>query len=133
MLGLGLVQGSNAFLVGSTAASLLAAVVLIVGARRAAAARATVAPDAYDGLGDEDSSPSRAEKRAAAADRPQRESTRRAEGTVYGRDAARSAAEPATGILLDDEPERAERDQVTIPNQNGDGLRGRTEAELDDD
>ena len=76
MLGLGLVQGSNAFLVGSIAASLLAAVALVVGARRAAGARATVAGDAYDGLGADEASPSRTDKRAVA-ERAPRESTRR--------------------------------------------------------
>src|SRR5262249_4020633 len=35
MLALGLVRGSNAFLVGSIAASLLAAIVLVAGSRRA--------------------------------------------------------------------------------------------------
>ncbi|HEY2671158.1 MAG TPA: hypothetical protein VGJ07_12400 [Rugosimonospora sp.] len=45
LLGLGLVRGSNAFLIGSIAASLLAAILLIVGARRAAANRAAAAAD----------------------------------------------------------------------------------------
>jgi hypothetical protein len=40
LLALGLVQGSNTYLVGSVAASLLAAIALVVGSRRAGAARA---------------------------------------------------------------------------------------------
>lgn len=43
LLGLGLVRGANAFLIGSIAASLLAAILLIVGARRAASIRAAAA------------------------------------------------------------------------------------------
>ncbi len=43
LLGLGLVRGANAFLIGSIAASLLAAILLIVGARRAGAIRAAAA------------------------------------------------------------------------------------------
>lgn len=39
LLGVGLARGSNALLVGSIAASLLAAIALVVGARRAAASR----------------------------------------------------------------------------------------------
>src|SRR2546430_8369783 len=107
MLGLGLVQGSNAFLVGSIAASLLAAVALVVGARRAAAARTAVDDDAYDGLGDDESPPSRGEKRAATADRPRESGRRRGEGTVYGRDggARPAAAESGVGILLEDDDE----------------------------
>jgi hypothetical protein len=40
LLALGLVQGSNAYLVGSIAASLLAAIALVVGSRKTVAARA---------------------------------------------------------------------------------------------
>ncbi|MCW2639092.1 MAG: hypothetical protein JWP76_1398 [Dactylosporangium sp.] len=40
LLATGLVNGSNAYLVGSTAASLLAAIALVVGSRQASAARA---------------------------------------------------------------------------------------------
>lgn len=50
MLGLGLTRGSNALLVGSIVASLLAAIALIVGARQAAAARTAVAPGDDDEL-----------------------------------------------------------------------------------
>src|SRR5947209_8359884 len=130
MLGLGLVQGSNAFLVGSIAASLLAAIALVVGARRAAAARAVLGADAYDGLGDDDTTPIRGEKRSAA-DRPHR---RRTEGTVYGREGTgRTDTEPAAGNLLEDERDLDERDRVAIPNQSAGDGRGRADAELDDD
>src|SRR2546430_13955179 len=116
MLGLGLVQGSNAFLVGSIAASLLAAVALVVGARRAAGARATVAGDAYDGLGADEASPSRTDKRAVAERAPRESTRRRTEGTVYGRDGDRS--EEAVGTLVEDEPD-VDREAVAIPNQPG--------------
>jgi hypothetical protein len=45
LLGLGLVDGSSALLIGSIAVSLLAAVTLVVGARQAAAARAELIDD----------------------------------------------------------------------------------------
>src|SRR5437763_2402332 len=129
MLGLGLVQGSNAFLVGSIAASVLAAVALVVGARRAAAARAVPGADAYDGLGDDDT-PVRGEKRSAA-DRPHR---RRTEGTGYGREGTgRAGTEPAAGTVLEDERDLDERDRGAIPNQSAGDGRGRADAELDDD
>jgi hypothetical protein len=103
-LGLGLVQGSNALLVGSIAASMLAAIALIVGARRTAAARAVLDDNAYDGLGDE---------RAAAGRRadPPRGSARRGDGTVYGRESAAHAAEPGD-LLVEDDP-----DLVSVPHQ----------------
>jgi hypothetical protein len=108
LLGLGLVRGSNAFLVGSIAASLLAAVALVVGARRSAAARTTVNADAYDGLSDDESGTGRAEQRSA-----RREGTRRrTEGTVYGRD---GGAEPAAVAVLDEDPELDER--PSVPSQ----------------
>jgi len=59
MFGLGLVQGSNAFLVGSIAASLFAAILVVLAARQAAAARASFgrrAP-AAEGLGTEAAEP----------------------------------------------------------------------------
>src|SRR2546421_421439 len=131
MLGLGLVQGSNAFLVGSIAASLLAAVALVVGARRAAAARTTLGADAYDGLGDDESPPARAPKRTGpAADRRGRESSRRgADGTVEGRGSgAQPVGESGVGTMLRDEREPDdrdledrdldERDRVAVPNQS---------------
>ena len=132
MLGLGLVQGSSASLVGSIAASLLAAVALVVGARRAVAARATVSSYAYAGLGDEGPSPSRGETRAATADRPRETGRRRAaEDSVYGRDAA---ARPATAeSSIDTLPEDDELDQDVIPDQRvGDEPRG-VSVELDID
>jgi hypothetical protein len=114
LLGLGLVQGSNAFLVGSIAASLLAAVALVVGARRAAAARTPVDGEAYEGLGDEDSSLSRPDKRAVAERAPREGTRRRTEGTVYGHDDGRSEA--AVGTLVEDEePPVAE---PVIPSQH---------------
>jgi hypothetical protein len=128
---LGLVQGSNAFLVGSIAASLLAAVALVVGARRAAAARTAVSDDAYDGLGDDESPPSRGEKRATVGDRPRESGRRRGEGAVYGRDtgARPAAAESGVGTLLEDDED--EPDRVSIPNQNVGDERGRVAVELD--
>jgi hypothetical protein len=50
LLGLGLVQGANAFLIGSIAASLLAAILLIVGARRAASIRAAAGGRSFNGV-----------------------------------------------------------------------------------
>jgi hypothetical protein len=131
MLGLGLVRGSNVFLVGSIAASLLAAVALVVGARRAAAARTTVARDAYDGIAEDDPTVIRSARRAERP--PHRESgRRRTEGTVYGRD---GGAEPAVAVLddmrdLDDESDLEER--AVIPSQN-DARHSDVELELDDD
>jgi hypothetical protein len=127
MLGLGLVRGSNAFLVGSIAASLLAAVALVVGTRRAAAARTTLSGEAYEGLGDEDSPPSRADKRSGT-DRTRDGARRRAaEGTVYGRT---GAGEPAVGTLVEDEPPPDER--VSIPSQT-DARHSDADLDLDDD
>lgn len=141
MLGLGLVRGSNAFLVGSIAASLLAAVALVVSARRAAAARTPVARDAYDGITDDDPTVIRSGSRRAERP-PQRESARRrTEGTVYGRE---GGAEPAVAVLDDmtgfndagftesdlDEPDLDER--VSIPSQN-EARRTDADLELDDD
>jgi hypothetical protein len=124
MLGLGLVQGSNAFLVGSIAASLLAAVALVVSARRAAAARTTLREDAYDGITEEDVTAPRSAKRA---ERPHREGARRrTEGTVYGRD---GGAEPAVALLED---ERDTDERATIPSQN-EPQHTDAELELDDD
>jgi hypothetical protein len=108
MLGLGLVRGSNAFLVGSIAASLLAAVALVVGTRRAAP-------------------PSRADKRSGT-DRTRDGARRRAaEGTVYGRT---GAGEPAVGTLVEDEPPPDER--VSIPSQT-DARHSDADLDLDDD
>jgi hypothetical protein len=96
MLGLGLVRGSNAYLVGSIAASLLAAVALIVGARRSATVRAAD-NDAFDGLGDEPIG------RPARPVSPGRDRGRRRTdpGTVYGTE--QPAAEPGT-VLVEDAP-----------------------------
>jgi hypothetical protein len=109
MLGLGLVAGSNAFLVGSIAASLLAAVALVVGARRAAAARTTLGAEAYDGLGD-DASPA-----VARPSRPGRKSSRRrVDGTVYGHPARAEA-----GVAVEDQPEPDDEEPAGVPDQNG--------------
>jgi hypothetical protein len=127
MLGLGLVRGSNAFLVGSIAASLLAAVALVVGARRAAAGRSTVARDAYDGIADDDPTVIRSSRRPERP--PHRDGgRRRTEGTVYGRD---GGAEPAVAVL-DDEDETDLEERVTIPSQT-DARHPDAELELDDD
>src|SRR2546421_2345294 len=106
MLGLGLVQGSNAFLVGSIAASVLAAVALVVGARRAAAARAVPGADAYDGLGDDDTPVRGGERAPAHPPHP-----RRAQGTVYGPEGTRPArTEPAARALLEGERDPGQRE-----------------------
>jgi hypothetical protein len=100
MLGLGLVRGSNAFLVGSIAASLLAAVALIVGARRTAAARAAPGDNPFDGLGGEPTGVP-AEPVAPVRDHGRRRS---ATGTGYVQEQAAPAAEPGT-VLVEDAPE----------------------------
>jgi len=100
--GLGLVQGSNALLVGSIAASLLAAILVVLGARQAAAARAALSKEGYGGLGDEATQPSPVEP---VGQRPSEAGRHPAEGTLYGRDAAtREAAEPASDVLVEDAP-----------------------------
>jgi len=112
MFGLGLVQGSNAFLVGSIAASLFAAILVVLGARQAAAARASLgrrAP-AAEGLGTEAAEPVADVPRDR--DRPREAGRRRGDGTVYGREAAPAGTEAATDVLVADEPE-----QVPIPGQ----------------
>ena len=112
MFGLGLVQGSNAFLVGSIAASLFAAILVVLGARQAAAARASLgrrAP-AAEGLGTEAAEPGADVPRDR--DRPREAGRRRGDGTVYGREAAPAGTEAATDVLVADEPE-----QVPIPGQ----------------
>ena len=98
--GLGLARGSNVFLVASIGASLHAAIAVVLGARQAAAARATLSKDSYDGLGDPEPTEAPAE---LSAGRPRDAGRRRAEGTVYGRE-AEPAAEAGTGLLVEDEP-----------------------------
>jgi len=118
--GLGLAQGSNVFLVASIGASLLAAIAVVLGARQAAAARSTVSRDSYDGLGDAEPMEAPAE---ASAGRPRDAGRRRGEGTVYGRDAdARPAADAGSGVLVEDDPDRA-----PIPSQTA----GSRHVELD--
>src|SRR5947209_8577807 len=114
MFGLGLVDGSNGFLVASIAASLLAAILVVLGARQAAAARAaldTVAPvpEAVDGLGDDAVGPAAEEP---PGERPRETGRRRGEGTVYGRDPLARAAEAGSDVLVEEEPE-----PVAIPEQ----------------
>ncbi len=125
-LGLGLVQGSNAFLVGSIAASLLAAVVLVVWARRAVTLRSAPSQDAYDGLGDDESPPSRAETPERSGE-PVR---RRDDSTVYGREpAARVEAEPGPGgVDTGDEPE-----PVGIASQHDGRVQVELELDLDEE
>ncbi len=93
-LGLGLTRGSNAFLIGSIVASLLAAIALIVGARQAAAARTAVAPadeDEYDGGMDAGLEDTRTDL-DAPIDLAREAARRRAEaGTTYG---SRAEQEP---------------------------------------
>ena len=106
LFGLGLVQGSNALLIGSIGASLFAAILVVLGVRQAAAAgialrrqaRERTVPTA-DGLDEA------VEPRVGGT--PGR---RRTEGTVYGREAV---AEPGTDVLVEDEPE-----PVSIPGQS---------------
>jgi hypothetical protein len=109
LFGLGLVQRSNAFLIGSIGASLLAAILVVLGVRQAAAAgialrrqareRAVPAADGLDHEAVEPRTP------GTASDRGRR----RGEGTVYG-----GAAAPDTGtdVLVEDEP-----DEESIPDQ----------------
>ena len=101
LYGLGLARGSNVFLVASIGASLLAAIAVVLGARQAAAARATVGREGYDGLGDGEPDEAPAEP---SAGRSRDAGHRRNEGTVYGRDAA---ADTGTGVLIEDDPDRA--------------------------
>jgi len=115
--GLGLARGSNVFLVASIGASLLAAIAVVLGARQAAAARTAVGRESYDGLGDAEAVPEQ------SAGRPRDAGRRRSEGTVYGRDAeTRPAADPGTGVLVEDDPDRA-----PIPSQSA----GSRHVELD--
>ena len=123
MFGLGLVQGSNAFLVGSIAASLFAAILVVLGMRQAAAARSALgrqAPEA-EGLGTEAAEPE-------VADRPREAGRRRSEGTVYGREAAPAGSETATEVLVADEPEH-----VSIPGQPTGGRHLEFDLEEDTD
>jgi hypothetical protein len=128
MFGLGLVQGSNAFLVGSIAASLFAAILVVLGMRQAAAARAALgrqAPEA-EGLGTEAAGPGVAER--PRTDLPREPGRRRGEGIVYGREAAPAGAEAATEVLVADEPEH-----VSIPEQPTGGRHLEFDLEEDTD
>jgi hypothetical protein len=119
MFGVGLAQGSNAFMVMSIAASLLAAILVVLGIRQAAAARAALgrrAPEA-EGLGTEATGPSADDR--SRTDLPREPGRRRSEGTVYGREAAPAGGEAApaggeaaTEVMVADEPE-----EVSIPGQ----------------
>jgi hypothetical protein len=129
MFGLGLVRGSNAFLVASIAASLFAAILVVLGARRAAAARAALgraAPgrDTADGLDGESAGPRSA---GASGDRPREAVRRRGDGTVYGRDTAHGV-DASTDVLVEEQPEH-----VSIPGQATGGRHIELDLEEDTD
>jgi hypothetical protein len=111
-LGLGLARGSNALLIGSIVASLLAAIALIVGARKAAAGRTAVADDGYDEV--ESSADAGLDETRVILDEPidlVREAARRRDGgTTYG---SRVDDDREPG---DVEPEPGERGPL-IPTQ----------------
>jgi hypothetical protein len=117
-LGLGLVRGSNALLVGSIAASLLAAIALVIGARQSAAARAAVDDQFDDGLdidGDEPGRRGAEEFIDPPIDLAHEAARRHESGTVYGRDGGgATAADGATDTLVEDEMVR----EASIPSQN---------------
>jgi hypothetical protein len=130
LLALGLVNGSNAYLVGSIAASLLAAIALVVGSRQAAAAREANEEPAR-GRGDGE----RGEGRIAAE----------RGGHRHGRREQMTEVIPAVRAEVD---ERAESDELAmrrsmvavqepaIPAQGGTALMDRgpgTQLVLDDD
>jgi hypothetical protein len=127
MLVLGLVSGSNALLIGSIAASLLAAIVLIVGARRAAASRAASgrAPGGVAGMGLDDTLAGQLDVpivRTSAT--PSRKAADR--GTRPGAGAPGEDPVGGTGTSPDDAPT-----QVFIPTQSRQGMEPGTG--LDDD
>ncbi|GIH19066.1 hypothetical protein [Rugosimonospora africana] len=133
LLGLGLVSGSNAFLIGSIAASLLAAILLIVGARRAAASRAAANGRSSRGLdpsGLVDTMAGQAEARDPRGGSDAREALRQAArgnrmGAAPGeRDGA--LGDPMAGDTIIDEAPT----QVFIPPQSRMGMS--PERDLDD-
>jgi hypothetical protein len=118
--GLGLAQGSNAFLVMSIGASLLAAIAIVLGARRAADVREDRSPQTRPGL--DDTGPLGEGPAGPSVDRSREAGHRRGEGTVYG--GARSAPDSTgTDVLVAEEPEPA----ASIPSQSG----GSRHVELD--
>jgi hypothetical protein len=123
LLGLGLVQGSNAFLVGSIAASLLAAVVLVAWARRAVTARTTPIQDGFDGLGDGGSPPSGTEQGPATGAEAGR---RTSNGTAYR---AEPATDPDTGSVVGTVPAE-EPEPVAFASPAGGNGRGHVELDL---
>src|SRR5437763_13432473 len=105
--GLGLAQGSNALLVASIGASLVAAVAVVRGARRAAAIRAAGSVEGHPELAEGERV---GEEHAGGrpVEQPRDGTYRRGEGTVYGRDSGvRTATDTSTDVLVSDEPERA--------------------------
>jgi len=121
--GLGLVQGSNGFLVASIAASLFAAILVVLGARQAAAARAAL--DTGRPGGADDTAETRIQR--AADERPRDGSRRRSEGTVYGRETAARAGEGRTDVLV----EEAEPEVPSIPGQATGGRHIELDLEAD--
>ncbi|GAA5196771.1 hypothetical protein GCM10023322_66530 [Rugosimonospora acidiphila] len=137
LLGLGLVRGTNAFLIGSIAASLLAAILLIVGARRSAANRSAVATGSPGGSGDPGSadtitsqsavstprtSPETREPRSQAAPRSSRPG-----GPAGERDGALGSPTGAGATMVDEAPT-----QVFIPTQSRAGAAPDDEPEAPD-
>ncbi len=125
--GLGLAQGSNALLVVSIGASLLAAVAIVLAARRAAGAREEPDVEGYTGL---DKGEPGAEERVvtpSADDRLRDPGHRRGEGTIYGRDSGGRADNAGTDVLVAEEPER-----VPIPSQPS-GSRQVVELDIEPD
>src|SRR5947209_10069429 len=121
--GLGLVQGSNGFLVASIAASLFAAILVVLGARQAAAARAAL--DTGRPGGADDTAETRIPR--AADERSRDGSRRRVEGTVYGRETAARAGAGHTDVLV----EEAEPEVPSIPGQATGGRHIELDLEAD--
>lgn len=126
LLGLGLVRGSNAFLVGSIAASLLAAILLIVGARRAASIRAAAANGRASAGADRsdlvDTLAGQTEVRDPRGGPDPREALRQASrgsrpGGVPGEREAAAVDPMGTDTIVDDAPT-----QVFIPSQSRMGM-----------
>jgi hypothetical protein len=123
----GLVRGSNALLICSIAASLLAAIVLIVGARRSAARRAAAgrAPGAVGGIGLDDTLAGQVDVPTMRnrPDTPLRKATAKGPGPgtragAFGdRGATEGMAAEGGGTMVDDAPT-----QVFIPSQSRQGM-----------
>jgi hypothetical protein len=112
LLGMGLARGSNALLVGSIAASLLAAIALVVGARRAAAGR--VDEPEFNGepdpaRGNEGYQREASDVRVASPPTEPIDRTAEPEPALANAVAAETAAPP---LLPSTPPEQAERAEV---------------------